>query len=484
MIQISWLFILLSSFAFAAGDSSSDTSRPSEESIFGAKAPPEAVTPKGERLRDAFASGEVTENPLQVGGIYYQQLIVSGQSHVSAANTPVTAPFQLDGYMDGRPNDRVRAFVDGRLLYDPTRDQFSNSTNSNSFAVQSLQTQSTTTGTSPSGTTPTPNNPQVVLDQAWLKFDIDRTVFVTAGKQHVKWGTSRFWNPTDFLSTQKRNPLLPYDLRLGNYMVKFELPLEAKKTNFYAIGLFDNPQPASTLGQLGGALRAETVLGGAEVGLDAVMRGNRTPVYGADISSGLGPLDVYLEAACITGATPIYQAPSLTPGTDVSTAFGTTSLSGPAVQVSGGVTHDFAWMEDRQATIGVEYFYNQVGYANSSAYPALIFTGNYQPFYTGRNYAAIYLTAEGPDSEKHTSYTFSTLSNLSDRSFISRADLSWRILTYLTFETYVDGHYGEAGGEFNFSLSTPQLTNAGTPIPAINLPPTFFDVGLSLRVSI
>jgi hypothetical protein len=496
--MIFFLLLLWSSPVLAADEAPFVAPRASEESMFGGDASQPQTAPSGKpdaaakpekapeegHLRDAFASGEVTDNPLQVGGIYYQQLIMSGENGVNASNTPVSAPLQLDGYLDGRPNDRIRVFVDSRLLYDPTKDQYSNSTNQNSPAVQSLQTQSTSNGTSAVGTAATPNNPQVVLDQVWLKFDIDHTVFVTAGKQHEKWGTSRFWNPTDFLSTQKRNPLLPYDLRLGNYMMKFELPLESKKTNIYAIGLFDNPQPSSTLGQLGAAFRAETLLGNAEAGLDAVFRGGATPTYGADISAPVGRFDIYGEAACITGGQTVYQSSSLTPGEDISTALRTTSLTGPDFEVSGGVSYDFAWKEDRQATLGAEYFYNEDGYTNSSPYPSLIFTGNYQPFYTGKNYAAIYLTAEGPDADKHTSYTFSTLSNLSDKSFISRADLQWRVLTYLTFETYVDGHYGAPGGEFNFALSTPALVSGTTAIPAVNVPATYFDLGFSLRVSI
>lgn len=475
----------LSKCAFA--EDSGALVRPTEDSIFGTQAPaetkkPTPSTPSG-TLRDAFASGEVRENPLQIGGTYYQQMIGSAQSGQGLGSTPITAPLQLDGYLDGRPNDRVRAFVDARLLYDPTRDQYSNTTGGSSFASQSLQTQST--GASSLSTNQVPNNPQVVLDQVWLKFDIDRTIFVTAGKQHVKWGTSRFWNPTDFLNTQKRNPLLPYDLRLGNAMIKFDLPLESRKANLSAIALLDNPAPASTLAQLGGALRGETLLGNTEVGVDAVIRGGRTPVYGADISSPLGPFDVYAEASCLSGGRSQLAPVTLSAGQEVSTAFaGVNSFTGPTYQISGGINHDFAWKENRQATLGIEYFYNENGYTNSASYTGLIFTGDYQPFYLGRNYAAVYLTAEGPDADKHTSYTFSTLGNLSDKSFISRVDFTWRVLTYLTFESYVDYHYGERGGEFNFTLSTPQVTDNGVPVSAISVPATFFDVGLSLRVSI
>ena len=69
---------------------------------------------------------------------------------------------------------------------------------------------------------------RVLLDQAWLRFDLGRTLFITAGKQHVKWGTSRFWNPTDFLQ-RKRNPLEPFDVRTGVNMVK--LPIRFMKIN-------------------------------------------------------------------------------------------------------------------------------------------------------------------------------------------------------------------------------------------------------------
>ena len=484
-LKMALLPLLISVGSIATAQDSGTPARPNEDSIFQDKKDTQGLD-SSDPSRDAFASGEVTDNALQIGGIYYQRMILSGQQGSGTGNAPLSLPLQFDGFMDARPNDRLRGFVDGRLLYDAARDQFSNSTSGNSAGSQ----QFTSTSTAPSGlagATPVhvPNNPQVALDQAWLKFDIDRTVFVTAGKQHVKWGASRFWNPTDFLSTQKRDPLLPYDLRLGNSMVKFELPLEAKKTNFYGIVLFDNPQPASTLGQVGGALRAETLIGNAEIGLETVARGGLNPVFGADISAPLGPFDVYAEASCISGASTSLQSTGTpTAGTDISTLFTSNAVQGPLYQISGGGNYMFGWRENRQATVGLEYFYNQLGYGDSTAYPALIFTGQFQPFYTGRNYAAIYLTAEGPDSEKHTSYTFSTLGNLSDQSFISRIDFSWRVLTYLTFESYIDAHYGTPGGEFNFTVSTPPLTFQGTSIATIDFPPTFFDLGMALRLSI
>lgn len=441
--------------------------------------------------RDLFASGEATDNPLQIGGTYYQRLIVSGQEGKSLSSTPMTMPLQFNGYFDARPSDRLRGFLDLRLMYDPTRDAFSNTTRGGSTA--SLQTASTSSTSSTSaapttlggGPSQVPNNPQTVLNEAWLKFDIARTLFVTAGRQHIKWGAARFWNPTDFLNPQRRDPLMPYDLRLGSTMLKVALPIEGTQTAFYAVALFDNPLAASTLGQLGAAVRAETVLGDAELGVDAVWRRGSAPLVGADLSMPIGPLDAYVEASCLLGrSAPVYALTApLRAGNDVSKLLRSSTLQPGAVQVATGANYVFAWTDNRQATLGVEYFFNQLGYKDPSIYPVLIFLGKYQPFYTGQQYAALYFTAEGPDAEKHTSYTVSTLANVSDRSLISRVDFSWRFLTYLTFAAYADAHYGASGGEFNFSLHTPALTFNGGPIPEIVLPPTRFDVGVSLRMS-
>jgi hypothetical protein len=427
--------------------------------------------------RDSFASGGTKEDPLQIGGTIYQQWIASPETGLSPGETPLSMPLQVDTFLDARPNDRVRGYVRGRLLYDSTLDAYSKPTAGKGSIGLANALASTATAA-------VPNNPQVVLDQAWLKFDMEHTVFVTVGKQHVKWGTGHIWNPTDFLTAQKYDPLQPYDARLGNNMVNFELPFSWHQTNVYAVGLMDNPQPASTLQQTGGAARIESVLGGAEVGLDFVTRPGSGPSYGADISSGLGPFDVYAEAAMLTGDHfDSYQfLAKPTAGSDLSSVYSDDGLAGPVVQAVGGMNYTFSWKDNRSATLGGEYFYNELGASNAGLYPVMVFLGKYQPYYAGKHYASIYLSAEGPDEAKNTSYNLSTIGNLSDGSYISRLDFSWLLLDYLTFGMFGDVHYGNAGGEFNFNINTPALTNGTQTIAAVNLPATPFDLGLSLRI--
>jgi hypothetical protein len=376
--------------------------------------------------------------------------------------------------------------VVGRLSFDPTI-----SGQSTSFL-----------GTSPSDGSSTPPgtsrpNPRVLLDQAGLRFDIARTVFVSAGKQHVKWGTSRFWNPTDFLSPQRKDPLAVFDARTGASMLKLHVPWEATGWNFYGIAMLDNAGPASTLGRIGGAVRAEVVLGEAELGTRAVLQRGRKPRFGLDLSSALGPLDVYAEAALKKGSdTPLYRLPeglSLQELIDQVQDLEIRSLEdlkrlpvesyfpdGLTPQISGGATYTFAYSENDNAIVGAEYFYNSTGYSNAVAYPYLIAQGAYQPFYVGKHYGGIYGVLVGPGSWDKTSFILSTLGNLSDLSFTTRLDVSHRALSYLSVEAYTAVNYGNKGGEFRFALDFPPFEIDGRAL----VPAPTVQVGAGLRISL
>ena len=60
------------------------------------------------------------------------------------------------------------------------------------------------------------------------------------GLQRIKWGSGRFWNPTDFLNQQRKDPLDFFDKRLGVAMLKLHLPLEAQGWNIYGIVDFED----------------------------------------------------------------------------------------------------------------------------------------------------------------------------------------------------------------------------------------------------
>src|SRR4051812_47908165 len=90
---------LVTSLAISLGSESAQAGEVDESALFGSTegtppitvpssvpVAPEPVGRDAQELqtshpdRDAFASGEVSENPLQIGGTFYQRMIVSPQS--------------------------------------------------------------------------------------------------------------------------------------------------------------------------------------------------------------------------------------------------------------------------------------------------------------------------------------------------------------------------------------------------------------------
>ena len=425
--------------------------------------------------KEAFdtEAGEPTD-PLKIGGKLDLRSFASALQGSRFLDTRLSAPSLVDGYFDARPNDHIRGMLVARLQYDPTL----------------------VAGGSPNAgqltTYPTPaSNPSVALDQLWIRFDIANTVFVTVGQQHVKWGVSHFWTPTDYLSPQLKDPLAVFDTRLGTSMVKFHLPWEAKGWNFYAMGLLDNAGPANVLGQFGGAFRAEVVVLKAEIGAGAVLQRGRKPRLAFDFSREVGPIDVYAELALKKGTeSPLYRlaappASSFGGGPiDFSTLFAPYQPSQESVATSGGASWTFPYAVNDTATLGAEYFYNSLGYSTSALYPWLIFQGVYRPFYTGMHYGGVYLSLPAPGNWDKVTFNFSTLSNLSDHSYISRVDCFIRVLSRMQVEAFTAVHYGQPGGEFRFALNLPPLLVNGQAIPATQILPPLIDFGLALRIDI
>jgi hypothetical protein len=511
---------------FGAGpDAGTATGRPSEESIFGAadagtaatRGPAASTTEESRGLdqtptSDAFATGRVKENPLSIGGLFYTRGLLSVAQDQPFNRSRVSLPTLVDVYLDARPTDQLRAFVLGRMTYDPF--------------------QSATVGATPLPGIPastTVSNPAVYLDQAWLSFDIARSVFVTVGRQHVKWGVGRFFSPTDFLASQPRDPLALFDARLGVTMARFQIPWESAGWNFTAVALFEPTQnvggsysgsgsvqnpgasgvnPADTgtlLRDVGGAARAEFSFKNGALGLDGLVQRNRAARAGADLTMAIGDFDVYGEVAykqhldipasrSFTLSTPVNVTglvPGIPPGTTV-TVNNTASVavaprSTPVIQAAGGASYSINFEGNKSITLGAEYFYNSASYTRDEYLPLLIL-GGFQPFYVGMHYLA--LNATLVDTTAKTTWSLTGIGNLTDGSYIARLDFVITVLSYLSVESFVAGHFGRTGGELRLGFPRTDLSTVDgvTGVPAnsffgpLNAP--ILDVGVGLRLSI
>ncbi len=421
-----------------------------ESALFGptetsSTAPAQPSRPSaGRRLLSALNE---KDDYLDIGGVAWFWMQASAREKAEFQHTPLSVPSFVDLYMDARPNDRVRAYIRGRLNYDPTVDE----------SVVGL------TGATRSKT-------RVRLDQLWVKFDVLRKAFLTLGQQRVRWGTGRIWNPTDFVNDTRRDALNFLDTRLGVPLVKVHVPIESLGWNFYALANFDN---AATMKEIGGGLRAEVLVGAAEVALSTVLKKGAPWRLGADISLPVWEFDLRIEAAMLkdvqrpffderSDATALQALDRVTED-DISTLLN--ALRGVPIdrsedwipQVVVGLDYAVRYNDDDTLLLSLEYFYNDAGTDAPEAYLPMFFNGAFESLYLGRHYVALAAILASPGNWDNTSLSLIAVGNISDRTGLLRLNYSVRILTYLRLNAFASAQVGRRGGEFRFALKVPPV---------------------------
>jgi hypothetical protein len=452
----------LSLAALSAMPAFAQSDRPSEDALFGGpptpapveapsaapdttvsappSAAPAAAPSAGDTRGDALFGDvrtEVRRNPeldadkLALGG----KLLLRGQTQLytdtSAGDQPLSSPNLLDVYLDARPSDRVRAYVEYRLNYDPT-------TENGRAAIPDYCPETPPAedpgnveclagldalrrGFAPSATSST-------LSQLWLKFDIAQRVYLTIGKQPIRWGAGQIWNPTDFVNRTKRDPLSTLDLRTGVSLVKVHVPFEASTSNLYALAILDDSR---TLGQVGGAVRGEIAFDRAEVTVSAAARKDQPLLLGGDVSMGVGLFDLYAEGAFAHGHhTPLPGEPDRDDDW--------------IPQVSAGTSVQIDYGDEDSMTLGLEYFHNDDGVDDPAKYGNALAAGR-SFFDLPKNAAGFFFLAIAPGTLDDSSIFATAIANLDDRSGTVRLQWSQRALTWLTVMPYVGGYFGERG---------------------------------------
>jgi hypothetical protein len=428
---------------------------------------------------------EREESTFDIGGGLFSQMTSSVPDGAEFDDVTYSFPNILDLYVDGRPNDRIRVFAQGRVTHNPTigQGQFSE------FTDEEPQTTS------------------VALDQLYLKFDIARKVYVTAGRQGVRWGVGRFWFPNDILRDQRRDPLAIFDNRTGVDLLRFHIPVEKLGWNFYAVA---NYSGADSLEDIGGAVRGEFVFGNTEVGVGGAARNDQPYRVSADVSTGFWLVDLragvtfshQVEQPFFRGDTNLEDFDEINLGnvTDLELPEAYSREGDWIPQAVAGLEFTIPYGDDDTLLIGGEYFFNDFGYSRTDYYPWLILNGTFRPLYIGRHYGGIFAALPSPGELDDHSFTLSTLGNLSDQSFLSRFDYSVTILTHLRAFAFASVTYGNEG-ELRQGLRLPgisqDLIDAGSSsgqfdlpqglpeeggFPGVDVAPTRFSLGIGASV--
>ncbi|MGC6416664.1 MAG: hypothetical protein ACON3Z_06090 [Bradymonadia bacterium] len=400
------------------------------------------------------------QDPLVIGGSLFLRTMSRLTDDMAVADMPLSQTAQVFLYGDARPTERIRAFVRGRFdhnLVDATQG----------------------TGFATDFTTPQDGRTRALVDQLWLKFDLDRTVFLTLGQQPIRWGSARIWNPTDFVNAQRRDPLAIFDIRPGVPLVKAHIPLEKSETNIYLIGQFDG---AETISQTGGVFRIEQTIAQSELSAMVSARQEQPLRLGLDYSLGVGLFELRFEGAAISGDHRHRWSGNFNPDL-ANLQLPERSSVEYEYQGTAGAEWTIPYGDSDSAFWTVEYFYNQLGYDGSELYPWLALSGELTPLYLGRHYVATNLALPRPGSWNETTILTSAIMNLSDQTAVLRLDLQWQLLTRLRLFTYIATYVGEQG-EFRFSLDVPKDANIPELEDGLSIKPPKLDIGFWLSVTL
>jgi hypothetical protein len=386
--------------------------RPKEGDLFGGDqtaVTPAASLPGNEDTASPAASKgtNIWENT-QIGGTLSSEVDYTLQKGVPLDQNTTSNPNILFLYLDSKLENDSRVFARIRSFYDPTG--------------ESTGTPGTGGYTNPYGEGNGGSDYlSVQLQELRISTNIDHAVFLTLGRQKVKYGVANFFNPTDFLNSQPYDFFLPSDERTGVDMVQAEVPIGT--TNFYAIGLPGNP---SNENPSGGYFREEVGYNGVnnflesgEISFSAYLPKGELGRGGFNLSQGVGDLDVYFEGAA---------------GQDV-----TGDWKG---SFSTGVQWQTRLLTDRQTeelTLDGEYSQFPLSGPNTGFTPTNL-----------TQLGVLSINWAGPGSLADLTFIETNIYDFNGQSGFSRLDTVCQFTERISGRVYVSAPWGSQGGAFYF----------------------------------
>ncbi|NBO37938.1 hypothetical protein EBU99_05070 [bacterium] len=392
------------------------------------------------RMLTPTALEQKSPETLTLGGrLELQTLLTKGKAN-SIGDAPLSQSTSAELYLDSRPSDDLRGFAKGAIS-------------------QRKSAQAEANGAAPTSAL------NIDIYEMWVKWGGQRSVFTTVGKQKLKWGAASFWNPTDFLAVQPKDPFATYDVRPGTNLLKLHMPFEKSGNNLYALVNFENASKANspTL-----ASRAELNYGFGDFSGEVtgtVAGGKDQPLrFGLDLSTGLGPVDLVVESAWTRKSKQEFYRRSTNSLGNL--AFVVDDRSSKAIaQIVTGIRYDLKYSDSDTANLSLEYFWNDAGYSDVALEAYSFVNGQSPRLYLANRYVAANITLIAPGNFNDSTVLFAGLCNLTDKSWLARASLGNKIST----RSSVEFALAKAGGLGEFTGGIPNSV-ANDVKAAVNLP--------------
>ncbi len=271
------------------------------------------------------------------------------------------------------------------------------------------------------------------VEELKLMFNAGKAVFFTAGRQKIKWGAGKFWNPTDVMNSARRDLRYTDDRRSGMDLLKTHVPVGP--ANFYLVQGFNG---ATRVNEIAHAARVEVPWSSGEASLSVAKRRGENTVLGADLSFAVWDLDLHAEVAGSSPSNQLRFGPT-----------GPVATNGTHVSWVAGASYELPYGDNDSLSLIVEYFRNGDGYAKADyAWP--IANGAYAPYYLAKQYLLAMLLVPTPGSWNDTTFSLLNLFNLEDGSAYTKFTTGFSFLRDLTWQIGASLNYGKSDGELRF----------------------------------
>lgn len=393
-----------------------------DEDIFGSSAqesasPPAPVPTPVKSSENTSKAQTSLEDRLQVGGRLELKYTAFEKEGVNPGKGDFQQLSRGDLYFDGRPpnlKENYRGFL--RLRF----------SESHSESAGQVPTQQVSTE----------------VDELWIKGDVSQKFFLTLGRQHLKWGSGRLWNPTDFTASVARDPFASFDARLGQDLFKIHWPWEKGGHNFYMIIDSSRVRRSDDLRLL---LRGEISLGSsAELALSLRKSREGPDQLGIDWSGALGPLDLYVESAFHKRNPMVFYTGQIDPQTLEVPVPGKKDHK-TLRQTVVGLQYGVKYLDDDTLTAVLEYFDNELGYEARDLELYALVRGGGTPITVGRRYAGLLLNLPSPGSWNDLSLLGSAIKNLSDQTALAQVTTTYAVFGGLSIQGTVSRCFGDVG---------------------------------------
>lgn len=348
-----------------------------EDAMFGAEA---SSTPAPEMAQDKSESSQ----KLAIGGVLSSTFNYQFFEGRSTRDNLLSNPNQVFFYADSQLAEDVRVLVRAKLFHDPTWPAAS----------------------APPGLTGT-SEVKASLEEMKLSFNLKNKAFITAGRQKIKHGSGRFFNPTDFLNAVPRNIFLRSDERPGVDLFRLHVPLGG--ANLYAAAQIGTTAAQAEPGAYGrlelphNGLGEGAWVGGGELSLSALSRPGQASRFGFDLSQSLWDFDAILEVAAYRDTKDEWQAPH-----------------------SVGLSYDIRYADRGSNVLTLQAEFLEAGnFGRSAVFVALL---------------------PSPGPLQHWTFLALTLHDFPTQTSLSRVDAIWALTPQLRLTHYASVRWGVPGG--------------------------------------